>query len=176
MYAAASLHIFQGNHSNITQNCEARRYGLSSTLFDYEWQFLIQMTTHINYSGTYPETCNTFLQQIRTLIPYSTGVVFQVVRENGRVSLNSPISTEQHDDRSSHNSFMEGKYPHWNEFVMLSYSSVFRQSDIIAPGNGKRQGSTATSGSQKGCSGGYSFHLFIRTCRLPSSAFNGKNP
>jgi len=108
--------------------------GLGSTLFDYEWQFLIQMTTRINYCETYPEVCSTFLQQIRTLVPYQSGVIFQAGRENGRVVLNNPVSTEQHDDRSSHDFFIEGKYPHWNEFVMLPYSSVFRQSDIIQPG------------------------------------------
>ena len=107
---------------------------MSSPLFDYEWQFLIQMTTRINYSETYTEICNTFLQQIRTLIPYHSGVVFQADRENGRVVLNNPVSTEHHDDRTSHDSFIEGKYPHWNEFIMLPYSSVFRQSDIIQPG------------------------------------------
>jgi len=103
-------------------------------LFDYEWQFLIQMTTRINYCTTYPETCNTFLQQIRTLVPYNIGVVFQAGRENGRVTLTNPVSTEYHDDRLSHNFFIEGKYPRWDEFVMLPYSSVFRQSDIIQPG------------------------------------------
>ena len=107
---------------------------LSSTLFDYEWQFLIQMTTRINYCGIYPDVCNTFLQQIRTMIAYHTGVVFQVSRENGRVTLNSPISTEHLDDRLDHNFFIEGKYPHWDEFVMLPYSTVFRQSDIIPAG------------------------------------------
>ncbi|MCL2227603.1 MAG: helix-turn-helix transcriptional regulator [Oscillospiraceae bacterium] len=107
---------------------------MRSTLFDYEWQFLIQMTTRINYCETYPEICNTFLQQIRTLIPYGRGVVFQAGRASGRVLLTSPISTEYADDRSSHNFFIEGKYPHWDEFVMLPYSSVFRQSDIIQPG------------------------------------------
>ena len=107
---------------------------MSSTLFDYEWQFLIQMTTRINYCTAYQDTCDTFLQQVRTLIPYTTGVVFQAGRENGRVVLNNPISTEQIDDRSGHDFFMEGKYPHWDEFIMLPYSSVFRQSDIIPPG------------------------------------------
>ncbi|MCL1834923.1 MAG: helix-turn-helix transcriptional regulator [Oscillospiraceae bacterium] len=107
---------------------------MSSTLFDYEWQFLIQMTTRINYCASYPELCDTYLQQIRTLIPYSTGVVFQASRENGRVALGSPISTEQIDDKSGHDFFIEGKYPHWDEFIMLPYSSVFRQSDIIPPG------------------------------------------
>ena len=107
---------------------------MSSTLFDYEWQFLIQMTTRLNYCGSYTEACNTFLQQIRTLIPYYTGVVFQAGRENGRVVLTNPISTEQLDDRSDHDFFIEGNYPHWDEFIMSPYSSVFRQSDIIPPG------------------------------------------
>jgi len=92
------------------------------------------MTTRINYSLTYQETCNTFLQQIRTLIPYNIGVVFQTARENGRGVLTNPISTEQIDDRSDHNFFIEGNYPHWDEFIMSPFSSVFRQSDIIAPG------------------------------------------
>ena len=107
---------------------------MSSTLFDYEWQFLIQMTTRINYCTTYQETCNTFLQQIRTLIPHQAGVVFQAGRENGRVVLNNPISTEHIDDKHGHNFFIEGEYPHWEEFIMSLYSSVFRQSDIIPPG------------------------------------------
>lgn len=92
------------------------------------------MTTRVYYSETYPETCNTFLQQIRTMIPYNSGVVFQAGRENGRVVLNNPISTEKLDDRLDHNFFIEGKYPHWEEFIMSPYSSVFRQSDIIPPG------------------------------------------
>ena len=107
---------------------------LSSTLFDYEWQFLVQMTTRINYSETYHDTCNTFFQQIRTLIPYRSGVVFLAIRENGRVILDNPFSTEQVDDESDHNFFIRGSYPHWDEFIMLPYSSVFRQSDIIPPG------------------------------------------
>ncbi|MCL2392307.1 MAG: helix-turn-helix transcriptional regulator [Oscillospiraceae bacterium] len=106
---------------------------MSSTLFDYEWQFLIQMTTRINYCETYTEACNTYLQQVRTLVPYNIGVIFQAGRENGRVTLTNPISTEYQDDRSSHNFFLEGQYPHWDEFLMLPYSSVFRQSDIIKP-------------------------------------------
>jgi len=92
------------------------------------------MTTRVYYCETYPEICNTFLQQLRTLIPYHAGVVFQAARENGHVVLNNPISTEHLDDRSDHNFFIEGKYPHWDEFIMSPYSSVFRQSDIIPPG------------------------------------------
>ena len=106
---------------------------MNSTLLDFEWQFLIQMTTRICYCGTYPETCNTFLQQIRALVPYNNGVVFQAGRGNGRVVLTNPISTEHLDDKSGHDFFLKGKYPHWDEFLMLPYSSVFRQSDIVQP-------------------------------------------
>ena len=110
---------------------------MSSTLFDYEWQFLIQMTTRINYCGSYSELCVTFLQQIRALVPYNNGVVFQADRDSGHISLSNPVSTENVNDKTEHNFFIEGKYPHWDEFLMLPYSSVFRQSDIIQPGKWK---------------------------------------
>ena len=111
---------------------------MSSTLFDYEWQFLVQMTTRLHYCETYHEASNTFFQQVRTLIPYRSGVVFQAGREEGRVRLHSPISTEKVDDKSDHNFFIKGAYPHWDEFIMLPYSSVFRQSDIIPTGKWER--------------------------------------
>ena len=107
---------------------------MSSTLFDYEWQFLLQMSTRIHYCEGYPEVCNTFLQQIRTLIPFHAGVIFQASRENGRVVLTNPISTDHPNDSMDHSFFLEGQYPHWDEFIMSPYSSVFRQSDIIPPG------------------------------------------
>ena len=91
------------------------------------------MVTRLNYCGTYPETCNTFLQQIRALVPYSIGVIFQAGRENGRVVLTNPVSTEHINDKSDHDFFIEGKYPHWDEFLLSPYSTVFRQSDIIQP-------------------------------------------
>ncbi|MCL2125475.1 MAG: helix-turn-helix transcriptional regulator [Oscillospiraceae bacterium] len=103
-------------------------------LFDHEWQFLVQMTTRIYYCGTYAETCNTYLQQIRTVIPYRSGVIFQAGRDNGQVVLTNPISTEEINDKHDHDFFIEGRYPHWDEFIMSPYSSVFRQSDIIPPG------------------------------------------
>ena len=110
---------------------------MSSILFDYEWQFLIQMTTRIYYCATYSETCDTFLQQINAIVPYHNGVVFQATRENGRVVLSNPVSTENLDDKTDHDFFIRGAYPHWDEFLMLPYSSVFRQSDIIQPGKWK---------------------------------------
>lgn len=111
---------------------------LSSTLFDYEWQFLLQMVTRINYSETYTDTCDTILQQMKTLIPYRDGIIFQARRENGHPVLTNPVSTEALDDKSDHAFFMDGNYPHWNEFVMAPYSMVFRQSDIIPPSKWER--------------------------------------
>ncbi|MDR0905943.1 MAG: helix-turn-helix transcriptional regulator [Oscillospiraceae bacterium] len=104
---------------------------MSSTLFDYEWQFLIQMISRVNYSDTYVNTCNTLLQQMKTLIPFQNGVVFQSSRENGDVRLRSPVTTEAVNDEQDHDFFTRGNYPHWNEFIMAPYSIVFRQSDII---------------------------------------------
>ncbi|NMA25786.1 MAG: hypothetical protein GX936_09000, partial [Clostridiales bacterium] len=80
---------------------------MSSTLFDYEWQFLLQMVSRINYCETYTETCDTLLQQMRTLIPYQNGIIFQAGRENGRVTLANPISTEASEDASDQTFFTE---------------------------------------------------------------------
>ena len=107
---------------------------MNSTLFDYEWQYLIQLITRINGCPTYTETCNTYLQQIRALIPYDSGIIFQAGRDNGLIVLSNPHSTENLNDKSDHDHFIKGQYPHWDEFLMLPYSSVFRQSDIIPPG------------------------------------------
>ena len=104
---------------------------MSTKLFDHEWQFLLQMSTRLHYCGGYHETCNTFLQQIRTLIPFHTGVIFQAGRENGHVTLNNPVSTEPGNDSTGHSFFLSGQYPRWDEFIMSPYSCVFRQSDII---------------------------------------------
>ena len=89
------------------------------------------MVTRIYNSETYGDMCDTLLQQLKTLIPYNTGIIFQTGRENGHPVLFNPISTEHLDDSSAHNFFTEGAYPHWNEFIMAPYSMVFRQSDII---------------------------------------------
>ena len=104
---------------------------MSATLFDYEWQFLLQMVTRVNYCDSYSETCSMLLQQIKTLIPHQSGIIFQAGREKGDVVLTNPIATEYQSDKNDHNFFIEGNYPHWNEFIMSPYSIVFRQSDII---------------------------------------------
>jgi len=104
---------------------------MSSTLFDYEWQFLIQMISRVNYSESYNDTCNMLLQQMKTLIPFNSAVVFQASRKNGDVILKNPVSTEPVNDEQDHDFFTQGNYPHWNEFIMAPYSIVFRQSDII---------------------------------------------
>jgi DNA-binding CsgD family transcriptional regulator len=108
-------------------------------LFDYEWQFLLQMVTRIYYCETYRDTCVTILQQMKTLVPFQTGIIFRTGREDGRVTLDNPISTSDGgDDATGHEFFMQGNYPHWNEFVMSPYSSVFRQSDLIPPAKWER--------------------------------------
>ena len=49
---------------------------MSSALFDYEWQFLVQMIMRITYCENYTEACETLLRQLRTLIPYNSAIAF----------------------------------------------------------------------------------------------------
>ena len=107
---------------------------LSSTLFDYEWQFLVQMVTRINYCSTYTETCETLLQQIKTLIPFHSGIIFRTERDDGIAKVGNPITSEPADSKTDDTFFTDGDYPHWSEFIMAPYSSIFRQSDLIPPG------------------------------------------
>jgi len=104
---------------------------MSTGIFDNEWKYLVRLITLFTYAETYEATANMFLQRIKTLIPYNTGLVFQASRENGEVILSNPITTESTEDETGHSSFLQGKYPHWNEYLMSPSSSVFLQSDII---------------------------------------------
>ncbi|MBQ8975624.1 MAG: helix-turn-helix transcriptional regulator [Oscillospiraceae bacterium] len=111
---------------------------MSSALFDYEWQFMIQLISRVTYCVGYEETCQTLLQQLKTLIPFSTAVVFRTGRENGQAVIGNPISYDADSRKSDHSRFINGDYPRWSEFIMASYSTVFRQSDLIAPAKWER--------------------------------------
>lgn len=106
---------------------------MSNALFDYEWQFLIQLISRVTYCSNYNETCETLLQQLKTLIPFNTAVVFRTGRENGQAVIGNPISYDVDNKSADHSRFINGDYPRWSEFIMASYSMVFRQSDLIAP-------------------------------------------
>ena len=106
---------------------------MSSALFDYEWQFLIQMITRITYCETYNEASETLLRQLRTLIPYSSAVIFRTSRNDGQANVSNPISVDPPNTKVDHITFMNGEYPRWSNYIMSPYSMVFRQSDIIAP-------------------------------------------
>lgn len=107
---------------------------MSSALFDYEWQFLVQMLTRIFTCETYNEACDTLLRQLRTLIPYSAATIFRTGRRDGQTVVSDPISVETNSKKIDNLAFMTGEYPRWSEFIMAPYSMVFRQSDLIAPG------------------------------------------
>ncbi|MDR0915650.1 MAG: LuxR C-terminal-related transcriptional regulator [Oscillospiraceae bacterium] len=105
---------------------------MSTGLYDNEWKYLFEVATLIAFAETYEDTCNTLLQRIKALIPYSSGIIFQASRENGDVKLTNPISTEPVNDETDHSFFIEGNYPHWNMYLMKPSTSVFRQSEIIS--------------------------------------------
>lgn len=106
---------------------------MSTALFDYEWQFLVQMIMRITYSENYTEACETLLRQLRTLIPYSAATIFKTDRKDGQAIVSDPISLDNGSNADADNiKFMNGEYPHWSQFILAPYSMVFRQSDIIA--------------------------------------------
>lgn len=106
---------------------------MSSALFDYEWQFLVQMIMRVTYCENYTEACETLLRQLRTLIPYNVATIFRTGRKDGQAVVSNPISIDSGASKSDDMAFMNGEYPRWSEFIMSPYSMVFRQSDLIAP-------------------------------------------
>ncbi len=106
---------------------------MSSALFDYEWQFLVQMITRITYCDNYNDTCETLLRQLRTLIHFNSAVIFRTGRKDGQATVSNPISIDAPNTKADHITFMNGEYPRWSEFIMSPYSMVFRQSDLISP-------------------------------------------
>ena len=107
---------------------------MSSALFDYEWQFLVQMLTRIFCCETYTEACDTLLRQLRTLIPFNAATIFRTGRKDGQAVVSDPVSMDLPNTKSDDLAFMTGEYPRWSEFIMSPYSMVFRQSDLIPPG------------------------------------------
>jgi len=106
---------------------------MSSALFDYEWQFLVQMLTRIFCCESYNEACDTLLRQLRTLIPYNAATIFRTGRHDGQAVVSDPVTVDLGNSHSDNMAFMNGEYPRWSEFIMSPYSMVFRQSDLIAP-------------------------------------------
>ena len=100
---------------------------MSSALFDYEWQFLVQMIMRITYCENYTEACETLLRQLRTLIPYNSATIFRTGRKDGQATVSNPISHDALNGKADHITFMNGEYPRWSEFIMSPYSMVFRQ-------------------------------------------------
>ena len=139
---------------------------MSSTLFDYEWQFLLQMVTRINYCVTYEETCETILQQMRTLIPFYSGVIFRTERENGTAIVGSPITSEPSEAKTDDSFFTDGDYPHWSEFIMAPYSTVFRQSDLIPPSKWEKTRVYRDIWKKKGIYWGLFVSLVSKDCPL----------
>lgn len=109
---------------------------MRSPLFDYEWQFLIQMVTRIHYTSTYEELCQLLLEdQLPALIPFSRAVVFQTARKEGQGVICEPYPV-RFISGSDKNPFLSRKViPLWSQFIMVPHSTVFLQSDLIASQN-----------------------------------------
>lgn len=100
-------------------------------LFDYEWKFLLQIVCRIYSADGYEETCRTLMEQLQTLIPFDRAFCFKIGRENGKAVMSEPVNFCLDDN---YNTFLNGKYPHWSEFIMSPSSMVFCQSEIVEAG------------------------------------------
>lgn len=101
------------------------------SLFDNEWNYLLQIVNRIYSCESYENVCKTIAYQIYTLIPYKQNVFFKIERENGLPVIKEPLSYNVSGGISDSTRFLEGDYPRWSEYIMSPKSTVFRQSDLI---------------------------------------------
>lgn len=105
---------------------------MRSPLYDYEWQFLIQMVTRIHYATTYEDLCRLLLEdQLPALIPFRRAVIFQTARQEGQGILREPYSVKLNKTPFLNRQVI----PLWSQFIMAPHSTAFLQSDLIAAQN-----------------------------------------
>lgn len=51
---------------------------MSITLFNYEWEFLMQLVNRIHCCTSYDELYQTFFKQLPTAIPFQTGIFLKL--------------------------------------------------------------------------------------------------
>lgn len=100
-------------------------------LHEHEWRYLLQLVSRIYCAPTYRVTICTLSQQLQTLIPFDKDLFYRTSRENGRPVISDFYTTT---DSSSciTETFQQGSYPRWSEFIMSSGSTIFRQSDLVS--------------------------------------------
>lgn len=105
---------------------------MTETLLNFEWQALSQLIYRINCQHTYEDFAITLLEQIKTIIPFEHGLVFQAERTNGKIVLKDSVIYPQEEIYKKYSEkYMQNHYDvKWLQYLNSPWSTVFRYSSI----------------------------------------------
>lgn len=104
---------------------------MSQSLLNSEWAFLSQMVYRINRCTTYEKFCSECLYNLKGLLDFSQGVIFQVTFVDGKPKLKAPYCIDSNNQYADWSQYLERGYtPKWLDYFFSPWCSVFRYSDI----------------------------------------------
>ena len=104
---------------------------MPQSLLNCEWSFLSQMIYRINQCSTYEEFAEISLKQIKTMIPYTKGIMFQAENKQGMIRMVCPYAISPPGNSFDENRYIEGNYSaKWSDYMYTPWSNVLRHSDI----------------------------------------------
>ena len=102
-------------------------------LANSDWTYISQMIYRIDQCTTYQEYAETALSQIRALVPYTKGIVFQAQREGRLIHMVSPYTIDARGRTFDEDKYVHGDYnARWANYMYIPWSSVFRYADICS--------------------------------------------
>ncbi len=103
------------------------------SLLTYEWQAISQLVYRINRCRNYEEFSRTVLEQIRTMIPFTQGMIFKASRINQKIVLSHANAVpERSEEYLLLNKYLTGNYePKWLHYLNSPWSCVVRYFDIL---------------------------------------------
>ncbi len=106
---------------------------MTENLLTYEWQAISQLVYRINRCRNYEEFSKTVLEQIRTIIPFTQGMIFKASRVNQKIVLSQANAVPKRpEEYLLLDKYMNGNYePKWLNYLNSPWSCVFRYFDIL---------------------------------------------
>lgn len=101
------------------------------TISDREFLFISQMIYRINTLDDYESVARTTLEQLKLLIPFTKGILYQMRQEGQRLVYSHPVALDPPGQKFDEEAILKDHaHPDWLLYTSAPWSSTFRQTDI----------------------------------------------
>lgn len=101
------------------------------TLSDREFLFISQLIYRINTLEDYESVARTTLEQLKMLIPFTKGIIYQMRAEGQKLVYSRPVALDPPGERYDEEEILKNhERPDWLLYTSAPWSSTFRQTDI----------------------------------------------